>query len=57
MKVTPHNNTHASQYQPKNWGSESKIPMPGSDGVSFKDLVAVKSELQALKISAAVQKK
>jgi hypothetical protein len=56
MKVNTQSVTHTHQPQNKNWVGESKIPMPGSDGVSFKDLVAVKTEMQNLKIGS-LQKK
>jgi hypothetical protein len=56
MKINTQNTHQTNQPQNKNWVGESKIPMPGSDGVSFKDLVAVKTEMQNLKIGV-VQKK
>ena len=56
MKVITQNIGHTHQPQNKNWVGESKIPMPGSDGVNFKDLVAVKTEMQNLKIGSFQKK-
>lgn len=51
MKVgsTPLQNNPTPQ---KNWVGNSQIPVPGSGGVNFKDLVAVKQELHKLKMGA-----
>lgn len=56
MKINTQTAHPTNQTQNKNWVGESKIPIPGSDGVSFKDLVAVKTEMQNLKIGATQKK-
>jgi hypothetical protein len=56
MRINTQSTHQTNQPLNKNWVGESKIPMPGSDGVNFKDLVAVKTQMQNLKIGT-LQKK